>query len=76
MSLQASESCLKADKESNRALKVVNGCREQIKKHNDRVKQFNQNMMGVSTREVKRIEAEHQYAKAIAANAGKELDFF
>ena len=33
-------------------------------------------MMGVSTREVKRIEAEHQYAKAIAANAGKELDFF
>ena len=76
MSLQASESCLKADKESNRALKVVNGCREQIKKHNDGVKQFNQNMMGVSTREVKRIEAEHQYAKAIAANAGKELDFF
>ena len=33
-------------------------------------------MIGVSTREEKRIEAEHQYAMAIAANAGKELDFF
>ena len=33
-------------------------------------------MIGVSTREAERIEAEHQHAMAIAANAGKELDWF
>ena len=33
-------------------------------------------MIGVSAREAKRIEAENQHALAIAANAGKELDWF
>ena len=33
-------------------------------------------MIGVSAREAKRIEAENQHAMAIAANAGKALDWF
>ena len=57
-------------------LNVVQGCEMTIKKYDQAVEKFDNKMMGVSTREAKRIEAEHQHAMAIAANAGKELDFF
>ena len=33
-------------------------------------------MIKVSNRETRRIDSENQYALAIAANAGKDLDFF
>ena len=47
-----------------------------MKKHEDTVKKFNQSMIKVSNRETRRIDSENQYALAIAANAGKDLDFF
>ena len=65
-----------ADKESKQMLSVVSGCKQVIKKHDEAVKKMNDTMHKASTREASRIDAEMQYARALAANGGKDLDYF
>lgn len=72
----ATMSSFRATKASKKMVKTIRANREIIPAFDKAVDAFDKTCEKVLNREIIRLEEERLHAEAVAANAGKELDFF